>query len=321
MAEPDFTAAELRSRVIVAKAKYTKALLAPNTQRGYRFDWRAFCGWCTTLGVDSLPASADTIYLHVDGMLSRGLKVTTAKRRVAAVKYMHAAAEPNPVNHEIRDLLRGARRLKTEQVRKVRPLTIENLRAISRMLALDETPVALRNRAAVVVGFASALRCASLSALLLEDAIFCQEGLILRIRKSKTDQEGRGMLIGIPHGKHLETCAVRCLQDWLVHRGGLAPGPLFTRLKPGRASTGMDVPLQPERFGQIVQQCVRRIGLPWREYGGHSMRAGFITEAGEANISDWLIAAQSGHSDMATLREYFRRRDVFKANSCSMMDL
>jgi integrase len=168
----------------------------------------------------------------------------------------------------------------------------------------------------MVAGFVSALRTASLADLLFGDVEFTPKGVIVTIRKEKQDQEGKGRLIGLPYGKHHDTCPVRCLNDWIERRGSW-PGPLFPRSR----GKPRERPMGAERFCLIVQACVNRIGLAWRNFGGHSLRAGFITEAGEAGVSDLLIASQSGHADMDCLRRYFRRRDVFRTNPAASLDL
>ena len=54
----------------------------------------------------------------------------------------------------------------------------------------------------------------------------------MRIRKSKTDQEGAGRLVGVPYGSTPATCPVRALRAWLevraICRGNA--GPLFHRI-------------------------------------------------------------------------------------------
>jgi integrase len=197
----------------------------------------------------------------------------------------------------------------------MKPLTLALVREIAVELAGQDTPIALRDRAIVLVGFASALRSANLVALDLADVEFVEEGVRLRVRKEKQDQEGKGRWLGIPHGKHPETCAVKALREW-IGRGGWFPGPLFTRFD----NQGKRRPLQAERICQIVQACLRGIGRDPRGYGSHSMRAGFVTEAGLAGAQLLLIAQQTGHRDMSVLQRYFRR-DVFRSNVCGLLDL
>jgi len=243
-------------------------------------------------------------------MLSDGKKTSTATRRVAAVAYMHRALSlKSPVTREVRQLIHGAKRMRTEQVRRMRPLQLADVRAIAISLAAEGTPIAIRNRAIILTGFVSALRSANLAALHVNDVEFCEPGCLLRINREKNDQEGRGRMIGLPKGSAIETCPVGALADWMERRGGF-PGPLFTRF----ASTGalQALPLVPERIGLVVKQCAQRIGLDPQFYSGHSLRSGFVTTAGEGGATDLLIAHQTGHRDMNVLRRYFRKQDCFR---------
>jgi len=301
------------------RSKFTSALRAPNTESGYRYDTAAFRVWTAQMGFQALPCSPDTLGLYVTSMLVRGLKVSTCGRRVAAVSHMHKAnGFPSPANDEVRDVLHGARRLRVEQVDQVLPLAIEELRAISAVLMADDTAKSVRDLAIILTGFSAALRNSSTAALLLEDVEFSERGAVLKIRKSKTDQQGRrGQLIAVPFGKHPGTCPVKNLENW-IRRRGTFPGPLFTRFD---GHPPRDRALLPERIGQLVQESINKIGKDFRLYGGHSLRAGFVTEAGMSGASDLDIAATTGHRDMSTLRKYFRRRDAWNRNVTGLLDL
>jgi integrase len=319
MAESDCTAAGLLRILEMQRAGFQRALLSTNTQRGYRYDWGMFQKWCGRMERSALPATSETVSLYATDQITSGKKVSTAARRVAVVARMHRVDNlPSPVTSDVRELLRGARRLRMEQPRQVRALSLDELRAISAELGREGTIRALRDRAILVTGFSSALRSANLVALLLADIEFPREGVELRITHEKQDQEGHGRSIGVPRGKHRETCPVRCLRAWLDLRGSEA-GPLFTRLDGHAGAIG--IALQPERICQIVQDAVARIGLDRSLYGGHSLRAGFITEAGEHGVGELLIASQTGHRDMSTLRRYFRRRDLWRSNACAALGL
>lgn len=305
-------------QLLLERNRLNRGLLAQNTLRGYAHDWAVFCAWCAEQERAPLPASADTVSLYLTALLMRGRKVKTGTRRAAGIAHMHRAnGFASPVDANARALLRATQRLRCEQPRQKLALSLADLRSICQLLAADGTVSALRNQALLLVGFASALRRASLSDLVMEDVEFGDRGLVLLVRREKQDQAGRGRWIGIPFGRSLETCPVRALRAWLDRRGS-HPGPLFTRL---------DLPdlpglrLAPKAICRIVQECVGRIGLSPALYGAHSLRAGFITEAIEAGASEMLVAAQTGHRSMEVLRTYFRRRDLFKANACSMIGL
>src|SRR5690349_8427490 len=90
---------------------------------------------------------------------------------------------------------------------------------------LAEVPMlsGLRDRALLVLGFAGALRRSELVALDVEDLEETAEGLHVRIRRSKTDQEGAGDFVSIPHGSRLRPVAG--VRAWL-EAAGITEGPI-----------------------------------------------------------------------------------------------
>ena len=76
-----------------------------------------------------------------------------------------------------------------------------------------------------------------------------------------------------------------------------------------------------DAVSQVVKSSVELIGLDPDEYGGHSLRAGFITACAEAGAGELTIASQTGHRDMNVLRRYIRRASVWKANPAGMIGL
>jgi site-specific recombinase XerD len=290
---------------------------APITLQGYAYDWAGFAAWCEARGRGSLPASADTLSLYLTALLGQGLKVTTVRRRCCAVVHRHRMAGlSSPAGKEVLALLAGAQRERAEKPRQMRPLTIAQLREISEFLGEQRSTAAIRDRAILVVGFASALRRSSIAGLNLADVEFCTEGMVIHVGREKQDQTGRGRLIGIPWGRHEATCAVRCLRAWIERRGE-RPGPLFWRLQ-GSAGLRLD----GECVERLVKRCVAIIGLDPRDrFAAHSLRSGFVTAAGEGGAGELLIAAQTGHRSMDVLRRYFRRSDLFRANACNAIEL
>src|SRR5579872_3184082 len=267
------------------------AQLARNTQVGYGYDWAMFTAFCVGLSRSPLPASTETVQLYLTFLLREGKKVSTAKRRTCAIAHYHRAAGfVSPVTREVYQLLDGAQRLRAEKPRQMRPLAVAELRDISRRLATIRTDAGIRNRALLVVGFASALRRSNLAALTLSDVTFCDQGVLLSVSREKQDQRGRGRLIAVPAGQDRNTDPVRLLRLWRGRRG-VQPGPLFLRGDHKHRGEQMD----GECVIRIVKKSVALIGLEPAHYGAHSLRAGFITAAGEANVGHLLIAAHSGH--------------------------
>jgi len=306
-------------RLQYERDKLQRAQAAPTTEAGYAHDLKHFCAWCERMGRSALPATPDTLSLYITGLLTLGRTASTASRCAAGVAYAHRRRGlESPLTGEVRDILWGARRLRGEKPRQMRPITLAQLREMAASFAAEDTPLAARNRAIVVIGFASALRRSNLAALAFADLDFREEGVAIHVRREKQDQGGRGRIIGIPCGAQAASCPVRCLEAWLGHRGRHA-GPLFTRLDAGAVDRRAG--LTGNAIRSVVKAAIGRIGLDSAEYGPHSLRAGFITEAGERGVGHLAIAGHTGHRSLDSLRRYFRPLDVFRANACTALGM
>jgi site-specific recombinase XerD len=300
------------------RRELSASVLAFNTLSSYQHDWKLFTAWCAEVTRAAQPASADTVSLFLTAQLTRGLKIATARRRLSAITYYHQLAGIDlPGRFHARQLLRSAQRQRAERPRRSRPLDITELRQISDLLIKNGSAGAIRDRAVLLVGFASALRRSSIAALTLEDLEFTSEGVILTIVREKQDQEAKGRYVAIPHGKHENTCAVRALRNWLGIRPECPTRAVFLRLTKGHENSA----LYPELIAHVVKRGAAMIGRDPRVYSGHSLRSGLITAAGEQGLSALLIAEQSGHRSLDVLRTYMRRTNVFRANTCAALDL
>lgn len=188
---------------------------AENTRRAYRSDWADFTDWCRNKGVAALPASPETVALYLTDS-AKGLKPSTLQRRMASITQAHSAAgyAESPAKHPlVRSVWRGIRRDKgVAQVGKSPTLTAEI------RIMVDHLPegklLGVRDRALLLLGFAGAMRRSELVGLDVDDVVETEEGLVVTLRKSKTDQEGMGRKIGIPFGSHPHTCPVRAVRAW-----------------------------------------------------------------------------------------------------------
>src|SRR3982751_5216357 len=178
--------------------------------------------------------------------------------------------------------------------------------------------IGIRDRAIILLGFASAFRRSELVGLNVEDCTFSKDGLTVRLSHSKTDQEGAGRKIGIPYGSNPETCPVRVLHAWM-EEAGITSGPLFRsitrhgQVQPGSLS-GVDV-------ARIVKKLAQRAGLDASKYAGHSLRAGHATSAAIAGASERSIMVQTGHRSVQMRRRYIRDGSLFRENSAGKLGL
>lgn len=296
---------------------YTTYSYARNTRQAYASDWAQFTTWCHTHQRRALPATPETVLGYI-GTMAGQLRVATIDRRLCGIAfYHHQARQPDPTaDPEVATVLRGVRRKHGIAPLGKLPITIDLLQAL--VVACDTTYRGTQERAVFLLGFAGAFRRSELVALRMDDLTFVPEGLIVRVRRSKSDQEGRGTDKGIPHGGHAATCPVRAVRAWLK-TAGIRSGRLFRALTPHGQQTQR--PLPAYAVGRMVQRAVQRQGLDATQYGGHSLRAGFVTAAAHAGVAERLIMEQTGHTDVRTLRRYIRDGSLFRENAAAQVGL
>jgi site-specific recombinase XerD len=162
------------------------------TRRAYRSDFDIFVTWCSARGVVSLPATPETVRVFLASQAIGSVKASTLGRRVAAIRYAHKLAgfEP-PTNSElVKAELRGIRRTIGAAPEQKDPATAD--RVVSMVAMIPDTLAGLRDRALLLLGFAGAFRRSELVALTVADLTAAPGGMRVMIRRSKTDQEGRG---------------------------------------------------------------------------------------------------------------------------------
>ena len=154
------------------------------------------------------------------------------------------------------------------------PLLTDHVRRIVR--ALPESLLGRRDAALLLVGFAGGFRRSELAGLNREDVEFTRDGLKVNLRRSKTDQEGAGRLVGVPFGSDPQTCPVRTLETWIT-AAGIDQGPLFRGVdRHGRMS---ETAITAQVVRLVVKRSCEALGLPAVEFGAHSLRSGLATQA------------------------------------------
>jgi integrase len=152
------------------------------------------------------------------------------------------------------------------------------------------------------------LRRSELMRLDVSDLTETKAGLRLRIRASKTDQEQEGVSIAIARGSG--TCPVTALNKWLI-AACIDRGPVFRPVyKGGRRVSNRR--LSDRAVAEIVKSYAKRIGLDPTLFGGHSLRAGFLTSAAQRGASIFKLRDISRHRSMDTLSGYVRDAEFFR---------
>jgi integrase len=216
----------------------------------------------------------------------------------------------------VRQVMKGIRRTKGMQQRQATPLLPRDLKAISQ--DLPDRLSGLRDRALLLLGFAGAFRRSELVGLKVSDVSFVDNGLEVVLRRSKTDQEGKGEKKGIPFGSDPATCPVRALRAWLSE-SHLLKGALFRAIdKYGNLRLGT---LTGRSVARIIKLRAQEIGLPAEFISGHSLRSGLATAAARAGKSAHAIMRQTGHKSLNMVQKYVREATLFADNAASGIGL
>jgi integrase len=293
---------------------FAGAATSENTRRAYARQWAAFVAWCESSRLAPLPAAPVTVALYASGLAESGRKVATIEQAVAAITAAHGAAgHPSPRDDaNLRLVLRGIRRSVGAAQREAAPVLAGHLRS---MLAnLPGTLAAQRDRALLLVGFSGAFRRSELVGLTVGDVAFTADGLEANLRRSKTDQEARGRLVAIPYSGAPDLCPVRALRSWL-EAAAISEGPLFREVtRHGRVESAA---LTGRSLSRIVKKAAAAAGLEPEAFSGHSLRAGFVTQAKLRGKAEDSIMRQTGHRSVAMLRKYDRRANLWRDNAAA----
>ena len=302
-----------RARGFMAAAK------AENSRRAYRSDWRQFESWCRGHGLACLPAVPETVALYLTA-LAADHKPSSLERKLTSITKAHQAAgfsTPASMEHAaVSETMKGIRRtLGTAQPGKEPLLTADILKMLD---SLGDGLPGLRDRALLLVGFAGGFRRSEIVSLDVEDITETADGLVIRVRRSKTDPEAKGTTVALPYGSTAATCPVRSYRAWIA-AAAIEAGSAFRsvdrhgRVGPGRLNTGS--------VARLIKRAAEVAGLDPAHYAGHSLRAGFVTQAFLNGAAEVAIMRQTRHKSLDTLRKYIRDRSLFRDNPAAKLGL
>jgi integrase len=172
----------------------------------------------------------------------------------------------------------------------------------------------VRDRALVLLGYSAALRRSEVVSLDYTDLAFVNQGLVVHLRKCKTDQESNGRKIGVPYGR--AACPVKAVQEWLEH-SQITSGPIFRSVsKGGQVKADR---LTAQSVSLILKSYSAAAGLKPENISGHSLRSGLVTSAAQAGIATHQIMKQTGHRSLEMINRYIRDASLFDNNAAAFL--
>ena len=311
-------AGDLLQREVDAAADLLARTRSEATRRAYRGQWQRFTAWCEARGLVALPARPEAVVAYMGALVTKGRRVSSINQALSAISVAHTlAGHESPRGHPlVRDAFRGARRKLGVAPQQKAPLMVEQLRRMREHLR--DPPAGTRDWALASFGLAGAMRRCELAALELRHLAFVDRGLEVVIERSKTDQEGKGRLVVIARGDDEHLCPVRALRAWL-QAAKIERGPIFRPVD--RFGRVRERALSGHGIAYVLKQMAQRAGLEPDHIGGHSLRAGFVTEATNGGADLRSIMNQTGHRSVQVVQTYQRRRDQWERPASERLGL
>ncbi|SDG35511.1 Site-specific recombinase XerD [Pseudomonas benzenivorans] len=333
--------AEARS----AAAAFVAAGTAANTVRSYRSALAYWAGWlqlrygrtleagplADTVAVqfilDHLARPADGDWTHLlppaldAALVDAGVKAklgalsyNTVRHRLAVLAKWHDLKNwPSPTETaSVKTLLREARKAQVRQGMSVRKKTAAMREPLEAMLATCTDGVrGQRDRALLLLAWSGGGRRRS-------EVVGLQVGDVRQLDAdtwlyalgvTKTETEG------LRREKPLRGPAAQALVAWLT----VAPastGPLFRRVyRGGRVGwTG----LSSDQVARIVQRRAKLAKLDG-DWSAHSLRSGFVSEAGRQGVPLGEVMAMTEHRSVGTVMGYFQTGTLLDSRASQLL--
>ena len=295
-----------------------EASVAPETRRAYRSRLKKFLEWCQGEGIaPPIPSDPINVAAYLADLYGMGRSEAYVEQSCAAIAAAHRAlGESSPLDSlVVKKAIKGFKRLNTKAPKPKAAATADIVKQI--VLAIKgDRPSDIRDRAVIALGFAGAFRRGELSALNIEDLQWItQDGqnvVLVRVARSKTDQEGKGFTKAIFQSDCNEVDPYRLLRQWLETIDRVT-GPVFTKLN--RAGNATLLRLSPQSIRLILQQRAKNADLGDMDLSAHSLRSGFVTTAIRNGATERSIMNQTGHRSERILRGYYQRENAVEDNA------
>ncbi|UOG77591.1 tyrosine-type recombinase/integrase (plasmid) [Hymenobacter tibetensis] len=289
---------------------------AANTQRAYAGDWQRFTLWCQEHGRHSLPADVPTLAAFVTALADAGKKVATIQRHCASISKAHQLARlPTPTDdRQFKELMEGISREKGVRQKQAPAFTLAYFKRA--LHSIDAArPDGLRDRALLLLGLAGAFRRDELASIDIGHLHFDEDGLVVDLLHSKTNQKGEAEEKAIFFSPDRRSCPVRAVKDWLhlLEQHGRTEGPLFLSFHKGQRLSRRR--LSTFSLNEIVQL---RLGA---QYTAHSLRASFVTIAKLNGADDSEVMNQTKHKTTDMIRRYTRLDNIRQHNAAQKLGL
>lgn len=303
-------------------AERVRKIGRPNTEKAYLAAWRAWARHCSKHALQPLPIRPEDLTGYLELLTCAPNTVRLQLTALSSLDQAHAVAQGDEQRGAVRSTPHVKRWLKrwgddnpTAPRKRAAAITPKELVRVLELAAepgFNQSRPAhaaryARDKCMLTLGCSAALRVGELCALELRDVFETSEGLVVVVRKSKTDQHGAGAAMAVHPQSNRAICPVEAWRQWVRLRGA-TPGPLFVAIARNGA-------LELEALGRrqtmrtITERC-QAAGLT--HVTSHSMRATFGTLAKRRPLSE--VMAHGRWKSAAVALRYQRDGGLFDSS-------
>jgi integrase len=312
---------------------YHDSSLAASTRRAYQSDYDSFVDFLRDrfprLSIENMQGQCtlEHVLAYLNDLCNGGKKISTINRRLSTIKkhilptLFNRALVPGSrdeqMMRDVEKIVRGIRRTvgAEQRIRGKRPLLIEDIRKMVDVAAeatdVDGNPMPnkrCRDVALLLFMFHSALRRSEVASLLWSDLTFDKRGVVVVIRKSKTDQESKSQPIAIPRLEHSH-CAVAALESWKAKSRGEGDSPVFRWIS--KKDEVQWRVLIDQRIVALIKEYCEAIGLDPSAFAAHSTRSGYVTSSSDRGVPISQMMLRTRHKAVSSISVYCKSEDLF----------
>ena len=268
-----------------------------NTLRAYRSDFKQYEAWCVSNKRPSLPATAELIAEYVDFMSTENKSATIRRRINSLGTIFKLSKHPDPTKEpEVVLALKRMHRKIGRQQKQATPLTKDVL--VQLLEQCGDSTQGLRDQVLLRLGYETMRRRSEICEFKFNDLTeIPSRGPVIRLLKSKTDQEGASKLIPISPD------LVDLILRWQAH--AKVEGAIL-RSVDQHGNTGSQ--LNPGSICMILNRLLTKTSLfdHGVRFSGHSFRVGAAIDLLEAGASLETIMLRGGWRSRDNAMNYLR---------------
>ena len=288
---------------------YLQAATSDNTRKAYRSAIRQFEKWG-----GRLPTDRDTLIRYLLARAESHNSRTLDLHWTAISQWHHYQGIIDPVKDPlVRKTMEGIRRTHGLPKRKAKALRLSHIaQMVDHLRHLPDCKKKCRDIALVLTGFFGAFRRSELVKVQVSDLVWEPEGLIIKLPRSKTDQQAMGLIRALPFGEQ-SCCAATAVKVWM-ETAGIDEGPLFRPVN--RWDQVQARQLNPGAINDLLKSLGKACRFDFvPDLSSHSFRRGLSTSAARERIDFELIKKQGGWKSDATVWEYIEEGQQLSENA------